>query len=74
MAFVSWVVLAAALLLLFVFVLLAGISRKSVNMVILAVVFCVMGLGAAGVAVYKFIKESYHEIKQETSTPKTKEI
>jgi uncharacterized membrane-anchored protein len=74
MSFVTWIVIAAILLVAFAFALLVGIMRKSINTVILSVVLLLLSMCCGGVAVYKFFKEAYHEYKKETGSPKTNEI
>jgi hypothetical protein len=64
MGFLSWFVIAALLLSLFVITLMVGIYRRSLNTVLLSVLLCVFGVGASCVAAYKFFKEVHTEAKK----------
>jgi len=58
-----WIIIAAALLLLFGVFLLLGIVRKNLNMVILSVALFGLSMLAGAVAAYKFVDSSYHKLK-----------
>lgn len=65
MTFIGWLVIAVVLFLLFVVGMLVGIKRKSLNTVLAAVLLCLLAMGAAGMAVYKFANFAYQSAKDQ---------
>lgn len=63
MGFVSWVVIAGVLLLLFLAAMLVGIVRRSLNTVLFSVLLCLLAVGASCVAAYKFFQAAHREVK-----------